>query len=151
MTKEQYRRKFDIFRSTCLLYATEKSQLEQLEKRYPSLKEINIEEGKFRIDLSREYEAGELERYQLLKENVEMTETYFKDIEEMFGEKAKDILWELFIQDRSQTDVGEDCLKKNCRKQNKATGNRSFFCSGQEKVVFYKYGTSNCTYKWESR
>ena len=26
----------------------------------------------------------------------------------MFGEKAKDILWELFIQDRSQTDVGED-------------------------------------------
>ncbi|MBP3867956.1 MAG: hypothetical protein J6D38_02480, partial [Solobacterium sp.] len=46
--------------------------------------------------------------YQLLKENVEMTETYFKDIEEMFGEKAKDILWELFIQDRSQTDVGED-------------------------------------------
>ncbi|MBR3202899.1 MAG: hypothetical protein IKF60_04880 [Solobacterium sp.] len=108
MTKEQYRRKFDIFRSTCLLYATEKSQLEQLEKRYPSLKEINIEEGKFRIDLSREYEAGELERYQLLKENVEMTETYFKDIEEMFGEKAKDILWELFIQDRSQTDVGED-------------------------------------------
>ena len=108
MTKEQYRRKFDIFRSTCLLYATEKSQLEQLEKRYPSLKEINIEEGKFRIDLSREYEAGELERYQLLKDNVEMTETYFKDIEEMFGEKAKDILWELFIQDRSQTDVGED-------------------------------------------
>ena len=108
MTKEQYRRKFDIFRSTCLLYATEKSQLEQLEKRDPSLKEINIEEGKFRIDLSREYEAGELERYQLLKENVEMTETYFKDIEEMFGEKAKDILWELFIQDRSQTDVGED-------------------------------------------
>lgn len=108
MTKEQYRRKFDIFRSTCLQYATEKTEVEKLEKRYPSLKEINIEEGKFRIDLSREYEAGELERYQLLKENVEMVETHFKDIEEMFGERAKDILWELFIQDRSQTDVGED-------------------------------------------
>ena len=108
MTKEQFKRIYEIFRSTCLLYPVEKEELEKLEKQYPSLKEISIEEGKFRIDLSNDYASGELERYQLLKENVELVENYFRDIREMFGEQADAISRELFIRGRSQTEVGED-------------------------------------------
>ena len=116
MTKEQFKRIYEIFRSTCLLYPVEKEELEKLEKQYPSLKNISIEEGKFRIDLSNDYDSGELERYQLLKENVELVENYFRDIREMFGEQADAISGSFLSADahRQKSEKTMECHGGRC-------------------------------------
>ena len=107
MTTDEYKRRLEIFRNLCQGYLVEKKLEEDLEKLYPQLKNAEFSRDTFRVDLSDEYRPGDLELYQLLRENTDKVEESFKKIRARFGDQPADILWEIFVECVSQEETGK--------------------------------------------
>lgn len=74
-----YKQKVEAFKDSCKMYQSEKIQLE-------SVNENEI-----------------LKKY--LEEDISFVEETFSDLEDECGQRAKNTVWELFVEERTQVDV----------------------------------------------
>ena len=108
MTQEEYKQKLAVFQNSCRAYPIEKQRLEELESQYPALKEMEFEEDHFKIDLSDDFGSGMMELYQFLKENVQAVEETMQNLLSRCGVQAYDVVHALYMDGKTQTEVGED-------------------------------------------
>ena len=108
MTDDQFKRELVKFRNSCRVYHKEVEKLESLDKQFPALAKIEWQEGIFKVDLSEDFGNGNLELYQLLKDDVRYVNTILDLIEEQNGPNARVLIWSLFVDNRIQVDVAEE-------------------------------------------
>ncbi len=108
MTQEEFKHKLAVFQNSCHAYPIEKQKLEELEAQYPALKEMEFEEDRFKIDLSDDFGSGMMELYQFLKEDVESVEEAMQDLLSRCGVQAHDVVHALYMDGKTQTQVGEE-------------------------------------------
>lgn len=108
MTDEFFKKEHSKFRNSCRVYHMEKKRLEEMERLYPELKRMEFAEGSFKVDLTGDFGKGNLELYQLLKDDVKYVEEVLDLIDKRCGHNAKVLIWALYVDNRIQVDVAEE-------------------------------------------
>ena len=88
MKEDDYKKWLTTFRNSCRIYLKEREQFEQLAKKWRDL---------------REAPEREQDLFNFLKEDVEFVESVFREIEKTGGEDLRQIIWELYVENRKQT------------------------------------------------
>ena len=85
MNEQEYKDRFDAFKSSCRVYKHEKKMLEEADQRKNGF--------------------GDEQLYRFMKEDTEYVDRMFEKIAEKCGINARLMLWLMFVEENTQADV----------------------------------------------
>lgn len=104
----RFKREQEKFRNSARVYQKEKEWMQEQEKLYPNIKNIQFEDDVFKVDLSEDTGKGEVELYQLYRKDVQYVDDILTKIDRMCGHNARILIWALYVDNRIQVDVAEE-------------------------------------------
>ncbi len=95
------------FEEAAFLYPQDRKMIARLEEAYPDLKDLDLPDDHFVIELEEKHGRGGRELYLFLRENTEYTEHILNKAEDQFGRESRDILYYLYAERHTQAETAE--------------------------------------------